>query len=302
LVKLSVECIPCVLDVRSREVLMKYGNTWAAINVMIELMKEYMELLISGETNVTIIATKLFRKTKQLIDDPDPYRELKHEANRNGLELYYKLRKYIRHLAPRKRLRLAVRASLIGNSLDLGVSGYEPPSTRELLGLVDSIEVVGENNIGLLKDVRGKLVVYLLDNAGEAALDRLLADELRALGAYVIGIVKSGSFQNDITEDEIDELGLKESFDEIIGTGSDASSVFFDEINNKARQVLEEADLIVSKGMAHYEYLSDYETNDKDGKTVLYMLKAKCNPVARNLGVEKGSYVLRKTKIRLPWK
>lgn len=269
---------------------------------MIELMKEYMELLISGETNVTIIATKLFRKTKQLIDDPDPYRELKHEANRNGLELYYKLRKYIRHLAPRKRLRLAVRASLIGNSLDLGVSGYEPPSTRELLGLVDSIEVVGENNIGLLKDVRGKLVVYLLDNAGEAALDRLLADELRALGAYVIGIVKSGSFQNDITEDEIDELSLKESFDEIIGTGSDASSVFFDEINNKARQVLEEADLIVSKGMAHYEYLSDYETNDKDGKTVLYMLKAKCNPVARNLGVEKGSYVLRKTKIRLPWK
>ena len=302
MVKLSVECIPCVLDVRSREVLMKYGDAWTAVNVMIELMKEYMELLISGETNVTIIATKLFRKTKQLIDDPDPYRELKHEANRNGLELYYKLRKYIRHLAPRKRLRLAVRASLIGNSLDLGVSGYEPPSTRELLGLVDSIEVVGENNIGLLKDVRGKLVVYLLDNAGEAALDRLLADELRALGAYVIGIVKSGSFQNDITEDEIDELSLKESFDEIIGTGSDASSIFFDEINNKARQVLEEADLIVSKGMAHYEYLSDYETNDKDGKTVLYMLKAKCNPVARNLGVEKGSYVLRKTKIRLPWK
>lgn len=302
MVKLSVECIPCVLDVRSREVLMKYSNTWAAVNVMIELMKEYMELLVSGETNVTIIATKLFRKTKQLIGDPDPYRELKHEANRNGLKLYYKLRGYMQHLAPRERLRLAVRASLIGNSLDLGVSGYKPPSTRELLGLVDSIEIVGDNSIGLLENVKGKLVVYLLDNAGEAALDRLLADELRALGAYVVGIVKSGSFQNDVTEDDIDELGLKESFDEIIGTGSDASSIFFDEINNEVRRVLEEADLVVSKGMAHYEYLSDYETEDKEGKTILYMLKAKCGPVARSLGVEKGSYVLRKTKIRLPWK
>ena len=302
LTKLNVECIPCILDVRSREIIMKYDNTWTAVNTMIKLMKEYVELLVSGETNVTVIATKLFRKAKQLIGDPDPYCELKHEANRNGLELYHKLKEYMQQLALRERLRLAVRASLIGNSLDLGVSGYEPPSTRELLKLVDSIEIVGEGYIGLLEDVKDKLVVYLLDNAGEAALDRLLADELRALGAYVIGIVKSGSFQNDVTEDNIDELGLEESFDEVIGTGSDASSIFFDEINNETRQILEKADLIISKGMAHYEYLSDYETEDKEGKTILYMLKAKCNPIARSLGVEKGSYVLKKTKIRLPWK
>lgn len=280
---------------------MRYGDSWPAVNIMAELMKEYVDILVSGETNTTVIATKLFRKTKQLIGDSDPYRKLKRSANLNGLELYHKLREHMRRLPRPERLRLAVRASLIGNSLDLGVLGYEPPSIKELLSLVYSIKVVGEDNIGLLEDVRGKLIIYLLDNAGEAALDRLLADELRALGAYVVGIAKSGSFQNDVTVDDVDELGLKESFNEIVGTGSDASSVFFDEINSETRRVLGEADLIISKGMAHYEYLSDYEA-DGEGITILYMLKAKCDPIARSLGVKKGGYVLRKKRIRLPWK
>lgn len=106
--------------------------------------------------------------------------------------------------------------------------------------------------------------------------------------------------RNDVTEDNIDEMGLEESFNEVVGTGFDASSVFFDEINNEARRVLEKANLMISKGMVHYEYLSDYEMEDEEGKTIL--LRQNVIPVARSLGVEKGSYVLKKTKIRLPWK
>jgi len=298
LTKVNVECIPCILDVRSREILMRYtGNDLRAVRFMSELARRYIEYIKSGELNVTYIASELFRAVKEFLNDPDPYREIKAEANENGLKLYFRLKEYANKLSESERLMLAIKAALIGNSLDLGVSGYSPPSADELMELVSKMEVTGLGEVSILEEVRGKTIIYLLDNAGEAALDKLLAEELRRRGAYVIAVVKSGSFQNDVTVNEVGELKLKESFDDVIASGTDGSSIFFNEISSDFKEVLKSADLIISKGMAHYEYLSDYESSE--GVQLIYMLRAKCGPIARSLKVAKGSYVVRRAKVKI---
>ena len=163
--------------------------------------------------------------------------------------------------------------------------------------LISKIEVVELDDVSVLREVKGMTIAYLLDNAGEAALDRLLAEELRARGAYVIAVVKSGSFQNDVTINEVGSLRLKDSFDDVIPSGTDGSSIFINEVSSRLKEVLTECDLIISKGMAHYEYLSNYE--DKTGKQILYMLRAKCGPIARELSVPKNAFVIRGAYIYL---
>ncbi len=294
--EVNVECVPCILSVRSREVLMRYSGTdRRAVDFMLELAKKFYESVNSGNLNVTYIATELFRDVKKFLNDPDPYREIKHEANQNGMKLYSELKEVMSSLPSRDRLITATKAALLGNSIDLGVSGYEPPNARELASMVSEVEVVGISEVKALENVGGKTIIYLLDNCGEAALDKVLAEELRRRGAYVVAVVKSGSFQNDVTVSDVSDLQLHESFDDVIESGTDGSSIFVGELSRDLRSYLRQADLIVSKGMAHYEYLSEFEVSA--GTPVVYMLRAKCDPIARNLRVSKNDYVVRRASI-----
>ncbi len=288
---LQAECIPCIIQVRYNELVNIIGSP-RSVEYLGVILREFSDQILEGEhRNITVIATNLFRLVKKLTNTEDPYRQIKHRANMRGLEIYEKIKKVLRdENSTSRRLELAVRASLLGNAMDLGVAGYTPPSFGKLLEEIWSIKVVGMMNIGKLSALRDRTVLYLLDNAGEAALDRLLAEELVKMGAYVVGVVKTGAFQNDVTINEVPELGLNESFNEIIETGTDASSIFLNEISNELLKKLKEADVIIAKGMAHYEYLTDVE--DRINKPIIYLLRAKCNPVARSLGVDKGDFVI----------
>ena len=287
--KLYADCIPCIVYVRYNEI----ENIVKAEKSVVYLgyvLREFSNHILGGETNVTRVATNLFRLVKRLTGLEDPYRDLKHRANIDGLKVYKEVKRLLNTIANnRERLELAVKASLLGNALDLGIAGYTPPSLSELVEALHSLDVRGLENINILEKVDSKTILYLLDNAGEAALDRLLAEELRRRGAIVVGVVKTGSFQNDVTVYEVEELGLNESFSKIIETGTDASSIFLDEISQELRNHLGKTDIIIAKGMAHFEYLTDVE--DIIGKPILYMLRAKCRPVARELGVQVGDFI-----------
>jgi len=48
------------------------------------------------------------------------------------------------------------------------------------------------------------------------------------------------------------------------------------------------SNIIIAKGMAHYEYLSETPLRSK----TFFLLRAKCKVVARELGVSVGGYVV----------
>jgi len=253
-----------------------------AMRLVLEEM--YRAVVQEGVENPAVLGTRLFRLIKRVSGNPDPYREYKRKADLVALQVYASLRENLDSF----ELDELVRLSAYANSMDLGVGDYRPPKPAEVVEMAQRVPAVGVGEaVKALKSARN--IVFILDNAGEVVFDRLLADKLRLMGKSVYAIVKSGSFQNDETVAELDYSRLRESFDNVVGSGTDAASLFLEEASREALELVSEADLVVAKGMANYEYLS--ENVDRLGKPTLFLLVAKCEPIAKVLGVERRTIV-----------
>ncbi|MEW5762772.1 MAG: ARMT1-like domain-containing protein [Bacillota bacterium] len=133
---------------------------------------------------------------------------------------------------------------------------------------------------------RVRTVLYVADNAGEVYFDLPLLRALRAR-CRVVYVVKEGPVQNDLTWLDLERAGLKCKAGEVLTTGTDSPGLDLNRASAACREAFAAADLVLAKGMGNYETLSEV---DHGGK-VFYLLKAKCGPVARALGVPRDAYL-----------
>ncbi len=288
--RVEAECLPCIAQVRAREIsLLESGRQ--AVNHVREVMKLLAERGSSGVL-VTRLATWSFRLVKKLTGVEDPYAAVKARANRAGARLARLAEELLQHIDDsRERVMLCCRLSATANSIDFGVAGYSF-SLKSLEEQMWSSKLAIDDSGRLFEDVvEVGEACMLLDNAGEAIIDALLARELRGLGVRVKAVVKSKPFQNDITVREFLELGLDRWFDSYIATGSDASSLIPGEVDESVVHEVWSTPVIIAKGMAHYETLSDPAAAPP--ARVYFILKAKCAPIARSLGVDPGGLVVK---------
>jgi uncharacterized protein with ATP-grasp and redox domains len=102
----------------------------------------------------------------------------------------------------------------------------------------------------------------------------------------VVYAVKGGPTLNDATREDALAAGV-DRVAEIISTGSDAPGTILDRCSKEFRKLYERAELIIAKGQANYETLSEA------GSKVFCLLQTKCPVIARDVGVLVGSIVLR---------
>jgi uncharacterized protein with ATP-grasp and redox domains len=92
---------------------------------------------------------------------------------------------------------------------------------------------------------------------------------------------------NDVTAEEL--RGMTEI--EVIETGPVVGTTL-EELSPQAAKFLFDPDwLVLAKGMGNFETLSEFQ--DRLEGRLIYVLRAKCEPVARALGVARGSLVVR---------
>ncbi len=292
--KLYAECIPCLLQVRYREIAMLFNNESERVEVMRKIVEELNKLLsffCSSRENPscvpTYIATELFRVIKKLSGIEDPYLKFKIDVHRRLIEIYVEAKEFVSRFEKYKdKLLMAIKFSLIGNMLDMGVINYRPPEVKDLLKEVVELQIYGNVNTALKLIEKAENIAIILDNAGEAVLDRLLAEVLKSKGKSVVAIIKGGAFQNDISIGDAYYAELEKSFSRVIDTGVDASSIFLNYIRKEVVDVIKHSDVVISKGMANYEYLTEVE--NMIGKPIIYMFIAKCQPVSMYSGVPLG--------------
>jgi uncharacterized protein with ATP-grasp and redox domains len=135
---------------------------------------------------------------------------------------------------------------------------------------------------------RAGQVLYLADNAGETVFDRLL---IETLDARVFYAVKSGPVLNDATRDDALAAGV-DGVADIVTTGSDAPGTILGRCSGEFRRLYDEAELVIAKGQANYETLSD------GGPRIFFLLQAKCPVTAREARVPVGSIILRQGRTR----
>jgi uncharacterized protein with ATP-grasp and redox domains len=283
--EMAPRCIPCLLGRVLFEVEMCDPSKSATA------MRDSLRILKEGYVvgaNSAEIATRVHERAYRVLGCDDPYLDLKVRSQEVASQLLPRAQCLIE--SSPDRLRAATLAAIAGNVMDFGIAGLKDPN--ELPHQFDAVVRQGLDVDDLLRVhelINGATkVLYLMDNCGEDVLDGLLVREIRALGPKVVGVVKGKAVLTDVTMEDARRSNAFQEFDEVISTGMFAVGVDVHRMGDRLRREMEEADLIISKGMANFESLSDAPYCP-----IAFLMKAKCRPVAEALRAREGDNVVR---------
>ncbi len=277
-----LDCYPCLL----RQALSAARRAGASEDQQHRILLNTMEELSAFPPGSTPpqLAYRIHHQVQQLTNNIDPYRDDKAQATQQALALYPELKKKVSEASD--PLEMAVRIAIAGNIIDLGVAdSYDLETTLKRV-LTQAFAI---NDLAALRSAlaQSESVLYLADNAGETVFDRVLIESIDLPVTYV---VKASPIINDATYEDAVAAGI-DQVAEIIDNGSNAPGTLLDQCSDVFRKHFTQAGLIIAKGQANYESLSDTSA------PIFFLLQAKCNVIARDLGIAEGGTVLKQQKI-----
>ncbi len=285
------ECIPCILGVRIKEMI---SSGRRDRGIALELMEYFAEILRRGIDEGTIASSILYNWLIERVPEVVKYyKKLKLETINHAMDSLPVYEGLLEGLEGYDEFRMAVKIAALGNLFDTGVMEHEAPEHLSIEDILQTrISLDHTKKLYSLVRNGGLTIMYLLDNASEAVLDTVLMDLLRRYGNKVIAVAKEEpGFQNDLTIDDAIYAGIDRVADELISTGSNSSSIFLDKVSEEFMDRLKQSDLIIAKGMAHFEYISSVK-NKIPVKAISFILVPKCRPVAVAAGGAKGTIVV----------
>lgn len=228
---------------------------------------------------------------KEYSSNPDPYKRVKEDSIEMALSVYPGLKRFVE--GDGDRLLRALEVSAAGNLLDAGVYGDLRAQDMEATLMKELDRGFALCHVDALREdlLGARNVLIIGDNAGETVLDRIMISEIkRACGngaePSVFYGVRSAPIINDATAEDAVASGLEHDAI-IVDTGCSAPGLILDAADSEFLKLYREADVVISKGQGNYETLSD-----SAGRTIYFVLKAKCGVVAKDTGASLGDYVL----------
>ena len=279
-----LDCIPCIC--RQALDAARFATDDEAIHAQV-LRRA---LAAAGEMDMQMsppaMAQQMHRMIGELTGARDPYAAIKAHSNQYALEMYPELSRRI--AASDDPLAAGVRMAIAGNIIDFGAtSSVEDATIASHIEAAWSAPLLGNSVDDLRAAVAGAGdILYLGDNAGEIVFDRMLIEQLPA--ERITYVVKAAPVINDATRADAEQAGLIDMVN-VIDNGSDAPGTLLDTCSDAFRRRFAEADLVISKGQGNYESLSD-SVGD-----IFFLLKVKCRVIARDLGCEMGSLMLKRS-------
>jgi uncharacterized protein with ATP-grasp and redox domains len=282
--KSDPKCAPCLLNRCLYEAQLSTGDN-ALIFKAMQGGLDYLNKNFKPGVTGTDVSTGIHRRVYSILGDDDPYREIKRLSNEIAMKMMPAVRMAVASAAPADRFRLAVLASIIGNNFDFGLQehqveldDFEALFAEEMKRGLDV-----DDTAAILSLAANGRVVYLTDNCGEIYFDELVLELLKEADAVITLVVRGGNIVTDATMDDVLRMGLDKKADRVLTTGSNAIGICMKELPADTRKAMGRADVIISKGMANYESLSD-----EGFAPIAYLLRAKCEPVARSIRAKKG--------------
>jgi len=276
--KISYECGPCFLK-QAREAM---DLSTDDENLKMEIMEDIFKFLsktFKNGTNSNKTGSYIHSLIKQKTNCYDPYVNEKKLANEIALK-YLPIAQKI--LDENDCLENRVKIAIVGNILDFGaftldddIESFIKDSLKKDLAVKD-IENF-ENSLN-----KHEKVLYLVDNTGEIVFDKILLSEIKKYDVDITIAVKSFPILNDACMEDAINAGLDE-FGEIVEIGAGTVGYVDSEISDEFREIFNEHEFIISKGMGNYEGLTEIDLSDKD---IYFMLCAKCGTISRDIGVE----------------
>lgn len=282
--RMASNCYPCILDRAKFECDLVFSEEEEKRAAVEELL-DYMAAHKGGVP--ALVGTERERIIKRRSNNPDPYRRFKDESNLVAKGLIPLAEEFYKNSA--NKIEALIRIAAAANSMEFGVKGHDFDN-RTFSGVFR--ETLDETLYGDPEEISRRLdgfrnIFYLTDNNGEVIFDLFIIARLKEMGKRVVVGSKSEPVLNDVTVSELKAM----SEVDVIPTG-DVVGTALEFLADEARSLLFDPGwLILSKGMGNYETISEYE--EKLSGRLIYIMRAKCEPVAAALGVPRGTLVAR---------
>ncbi len=271
------ECIDCLVKFCKRTLdrcEMDEGEKQALLDDVQDELEH-----ISLELSPAAIADHATGIIKKRVGIEDLYKEDKREQNSKALAIYPQLKGMVNQA--RDRLKTAFLVAATGNIIDLGA--HADFDVEAILRDFSHISFV-KDDFEVFRDQlkRARTLLFIADNCGEIIFDRVMLEEIE--GVRKVVAVKTIPFINDVTIHDVYGTGIEDTA-EIIETGTCNLDFSYPGINQEFVALFNSADVVISKGHANFEALHGKR------KDIFFLLRAKCDVVARVIGIEKGGFI-----------
>jgi len=282
--RLNERCVDCLLEKKLKNY--PAGSTpervaeyQRRVRMAIESGREFS----SPEVNSRISA--IYR---ELFGPERDYSEIKRHFNALMLALEPAMQSDV-DAAP-DPLERAVQYAMAGNFIDFAALGdVDESELRRKLSTAAEMPVDAGMLAALRQEViAAKRLVLFTDNCGEIVTDKVLLRTLRKLNPdlWVTVIVRELPVVNDATAQDAEQVRMGEVARQIIGNGSDLPGNVLSRLSPEAREAVDAAGVLISKGQGNYEGLSGC------GRNIFYIFMCKCPLFTERFAVDKFAGVL----------
>ena len=258
--RLNSRCIDCLLNKHLKNI-----PNGLSSSQKLEYMQGILKIVGNADVGMSVpeIVAEIneFKKAFGKIED---FAEIKRFYNSCLLDLEKEIENIIE--SSTGPLEDAVKYAMAGNYIDFGtMESVDEQILKETLENANKIAISKSEFDRFKSEINNaKSIVYLVDNCGEIVLDKLLIKQILNLNknVKVDVIVRGEPVLNDCTIEDAVQVGL-------------------DKISTNVKELIDNADLIISKGQGNFETLHHCEKN------IYYLFLCKCEMFAQRFGVPK---------------
>ncbi len=299
------DCIACLVERTKYECDMAFNDDGEKIFALKEFIAFLVEHLGEEGKSPAFFGTERERIIKRRSGAKDPHGEVKKRSNEVAKGLLPEVYKFYDAAKNGNKIEALIRIAAAANSMEYGVKGYSYDDDVFKGDFVHTLnEKLNWDMDSIISAIKERdEILYLTDNAGEIFFDAFVIRELIEMGKEVVVSPKNAPVINDATTEDLKEAiasvgtGIQnfrfENRIKVIPSGS-CIGVSLEGAEEEFLDVFsDDRYLVITKGMGNYEAISEFEAKPELGlrDRLIYILRAKCEPIASSIGVKRGELV-----------
>ncbi|MBO7718938.1 MAG: DUF89 family protein [Methanosphaera sp.] len=253
------------------------------MDITLEIL-DFMAKNFKKNANSNKLGTDLHHMIMELTDNDDPYKAFRQKGNKLAEKLIPTVQSVI---DKNPSLESYVKIAVCGNIIDFGALKQDTDMEKLIREKITEELII--NDVDKLdKDLKkANRILYLSDNGGEIVFDKLLIKKIKDdYDLEIILALKKAPILNDAIVSDAYDLGLDE-YATVISTGANSVGVVKDYVSDELHKLIDDVDLIISKGMGNFEGLTEMDIDTP----IYYLLNTKCNVISTEIGVELASSI-----------
>ena len=288
--KIQDKCIPCMVSqaIKTADMVGLKEKEDLLRNVF-----AYMSRADFKTSTTPELTGDLFALLKEEIGNDDPYRATRAHYNKMFLEQLLDLEREINKAG--NPFLESIRYAIIGNIIDFNpVHDFSLMDMEECFARLKEEPLERDDSVLLYQEVqKAETLLYLGDNCGEICLDEILVKKIREINprCRIFFATRGAAVINDSVEEDAYSVGM-DAYATIISNGDSSMGTVLHRTSEAFREIYRKADVVISKGQANYECLSD------EKKNLFFLLMTKCKVIADEIGVPVGKLICMKSRIQ----